>query len=104
LFYPPIGRWIAQWVAAPGIDPAALIPYAPEMYDTAAYERMHAFREPIVTVHLYSFYVLVVVVVLHVAAVVVTELREGGSIVSAMFTGRKILSGRAVDAESDRND
>jgi cytochrome b len=104
LFYPPIGRWIAQWVAAPGIDPAALIPYAPEMYDTAAYERMRAFREPIVTVHLYSFYVLVVVVVLHVAAVVVTELREGGSIVSAMFTGRKILSGRAVDAESDRND
>lgn len=104
LFYPPIGRWIAQWVAAPGVDPAALIPYAPEMYDTAAYERMRAFREPIVTVHLYSFYVLLVVVVLHVAAVVVTELREGGSIVSAMFTGRKILSGRPLDAESDRND
>jgi hypothetical protein len=26
---------------------------------------------------------------LHVTAVVITELREGGSIISAMFTGRK---------------
>jgi Ni/Fe-hydrogenase 1 B-type cytochrome subunit len=25
LFYPPIGSWIAQWVAAPGVDPATLV-------------------------------------------------------------------------------
>ena len=46
LFYPPIGSWIASWVAAPGIDPATLVPYAPEMYDKAAYEAMRAFRNP----------------------------------------------------------
>jgi cytochrome b len=32
-------------------------------------------------------------------AVVVTEMREGGSLVSAMFTGRKILAGRPADAD-----
>ena len=104
LFYPPIGHWIAQWVAAPDVAPGSLIPYAPEMYDAAAYASMRAFREPIALVHLYSFYVLVVVAVTHVAAVIVTELKEGGSIISAMFTGRKIISGRPVDEERSSHD
>jgi Ni/Fe-hydrogenase 1 B-type cytochrome subunit len=101
LFYPPIGHWIAQWVAAPDVAPDSLVPYAPKMYDAAAYESMRAFRKPFALVHLYSFYLLVVVAVMHVAAVIITELREGGSIISAMFTGRKIISGRPVD--EDRN-
>jgi cytochrome b len=97
LFYPPIGHWIAQWVAAPGVDPATLVPYSPDLYDKAAWDSMRAFRKPFALVHLYSFYVLAALVVLHVAAVVVTELKEGGSIVSAMFTGRKIISGTPAD-------
>ena len=28
LFYPPLGHWIAQWVAAPGVDPATLVAVA----------------------------------------------------------------------------
>jgi len=104
LFYPPIGHWIAQWVAAPDVAPGSLIPYATEMYNTAAYESMRAFRKPIALVHLYSFYVLVVVVFMHVAAVIVTELKEGGSIISAMFTGRKIISERPVHEERSSHD
>jgi cytochrome b len=99
LFYPPIGHWIAQWIAAPDVAPDSLVPYAPKMYDAAAYESMRAFRKPFALVHLYSFYLLVVVAVMHVAAVIITELREGGSIISAMFTGRKIISGRPVDED-----
>lgn len=104
LFYPPIGHWIMQWIAAPGVAPDSLVPYAPQMYDSAAYESMRAFRKPFALVHLYSFYVLVVVVVMHVAAVIVTELREGGSIISAMFTGRKIIRGRPVDEDRNSHD
>ncbi|MGR9086476.1 MAG: cytochrome b/b6 domain-containing protein [Gammaproteobacteria bacterium] len=99
LFYPPIGHLIAEWVARPGVVPDSLVPYAPEMYDSAAYESMRAFRKPIELVHLSNFYVLIAVVVLHVAAVVVTEVREGSSLISAMFTGRKIISGRPVDGD-----
>ena len=99
LFYPPIGHWIAQWVAAPDVAPDSLVPYAPKMYDAAAYESMRGFRKPFALVHLYSFYLLVIVAVMHVAAVIITELREGGSIISAMFTGRKIISGRPVDED-----
>jgi len=101
LFYPPIGYWIAQWVAAPGVAPGTLLPYSPEMYDAAAYADMRAFRKPFAIVHVYSFYALSVLVVLHVAAVVVTEVKEGGSIISAMFTGRKIISGHPVDEDRD---
>lgn len=99
LFYPPIGHWIARWVAAPDVPPGTLLPYAPEMYDAAAYESMRAYRKPIESVHLYNFYAFITVVLMHVAAVIATEVREGGVIISAMFTGRKIMSGRPVDEE-----
>jgi Ni/Fe-hydrogenase 1 B-type cytochrome subunit len=97
IFYPPFGHWIAQWIAAPNVDPATLTPLSRDLFDPGAYAAMRAFRGPFIEVHEIVFYVLAALVVLHVAAVVVTELREGGTIVSAMFTGRKILPGRPED-------
>ncbi|MGD2112744.1 MAG: cytochrome b/b6 domain-containing protein [Gammaproteobacteria bacterium] len=97
LFYPPLGAWIAGWIAGPGIDPATLVPYAKETYDAAAYEAMRAFRKPFITVHEYGFFVLLVFAVIHIVAVVATELRAGGNLVSAMITGRKTLSGPPRD-------
>jgi len=99
LFFPPIGRWIASWVAAPGVDPATLVPYAPEMYDKTAYAAMRDFRAPIVRIHYYGFYALLAVVFVHVVAVVVTEWRAGGNLVSAMFTGKKVLSEPPADRQ-----
>jgi len=104
LFYPPFGHWFAQWVAAPDATPASLAPYSPKMYDAAAYAEMRTFRKPFALAHLYSFYVLMVVVVLHIFSVVITEVKEGGSIISAMFTGRKIFRGRPVDEDRRNQD
>ncbi len=101
LFYPPFGHWVAQWVAAPGVQSEALVPYAPQMYDAQAYAGMRAFRKPFITAHEYSFFVLIFVVILHIAAVILTELREGGSIISAMFTGKKIFKNQPIDNEND---
>lgn len=97
LFWPPLGGWIAGWVAAAGVDATTLVPYAPEMYDAAAFEAMRAFRKPFITAHEYGFYALLVFAALHILAVVVTEVREGGGLVSAMITGRKVLSGPPAD-------
>jgi len=99
LFFPPVGRWIANWVAAPGVDPATLVPYAPEMYDKAAYAAMRDFRSPVVRIHHYGFYVLLGAVIVHVLAVVVTELRAGGNLISAMFSGKKVLSEPPADQQ-----
>ena len=100
IFYPPFGHWVARWIAAPGVDPSTLVPYAPELYDKVGYADLRAAREPVTIVHLYVFYMLAMTIVLHVIAVVVTELRAGGSLISAMFTGRKIISGQPVDIAS----
>ena len=104
LFYPPLGGWIAGWVAATGVDPGTLVPYAPQMYDEAAWEVMRAFRKPFITVHYYVFYTLLAMIVLHITAVVVTELREGGNLVSAMVTGRKVLSESPADLAAAGDD
>lgn len=97
IFYPPFGRWIAQWIAAPNVDPATLTPLTRNLMDEGVYAAMRSVRAPFAEVHVYTFYLLAVVVALHLIAVVITELREGGTIVSAMFTGRKILPGRPED-------
>lgn len=99
LFWPPFGSAFASWVAAPGIDPSLVRPGASELMDPAAYKAMRAFRSAFVEVHEINFYLLALMVVLHVVAVVVIERYEGGSIISAMFTGRKILSRRPADAD-----
>lgn len=99
IFYPPLGSWIAGWIAAPGVDPATLVPYAKEMYDPAAFEAMRAFRGPFIEIHETNFFVLCLVALVHIVAVVVTELRGGGNLVSAMISGRKVLRGKPEDAE-----
>jgi Ni/Fe-hydrogenase 1 B-type cytochrome subunit len=98
LFWPPFGHWFAAWVAAPGVDPATVQPGASDLIDKSSYEAMRAFRRPFVVVHEFTFYVLVAAIILHLIAVVLTELHEGGSITSAMFTGRKVLSRTPPDA------
>jgi cytochrome b len=97
LFYPPVGSWIAGWVAAPGVDSATLQPYAKATYDAAAYADMRAFRKPFIEVHEIGFYILLGLILLHILAVVITELREGGTLISAMFTGRKVLDQEPAD-------
>jgi cytochrome b len=98
LFYPPFGRWFAGWVAAPGINPATLAPYAPEMYDESSYAAMRDFRAPILRAHLYGFYAFLGLAIIHILAVVVAELR-GGNLISAMVSGKKILRETPVDRQ-----
>lgn len=97
IYFPPFGSWIAQWIAATGVDPATLVPYSPEMYDKASYEDMRSMREPFALVHLYGFYLLALGIVIHIGGVVITELREGGGLTSAMISGRKVLKGTPID-------
>ena len=85
LFWPPFGHILAGWIAAPGVDAGLIQPGASELIDKAAYESMRAFHAPFVEIHEITFYLIAIAVLLHLAAVVVTEVHEGGSITSAMF-------------------
>ena len=81
----------------PGVDPSTLVPYDKTGIDPAAWDAMRAFRSPFVTVHYWTFYSLLAAVVIHIVGVVVAEWREGGGIISAMITGRKVFDRQPVD-------
>lgn len=97
VYMPPLGGYFAEQVAAGTHDRALVRPYAPDTVDAEAYAAMRAFRAPVVAVHEFTFFLLVALVAIHVAAAVFAELK-GGAVVSAMFTGRKIFDRVPIDA------
>ena len=102
LYLPPFGHEIAEWVTGSGEEHDKiknLKPGSKEDVDSAAYAEMRQFRKPFIATHVYSFYVLLVAIVLHIAAVVFMEVREKNGLVSAMFTGNKIASKKPVDLD-----
>ena len=99
---PPFGQKIAEWVTNTNGDQAMidnLKPYAKSGYDEKRYEQMRKYRKPFITIHYYSFYMLVIGILFHVAGVIYSELKEGCGLISAMFTGRKVFDKKPVDAD-----
>lgn len=99
VYMPPFGNTMREWVAADTHPPALVRPYSPDTVNAAAYAEMRAFRSPIVATHESTFFVLLALIAIHVAAAVFAELREGGGVISAMFTGRKVSAREPADAE-----
>lgn len=91
VYMPPLGGLFAEWVASPDMDPAGVRPYAPETVNAQSYEAMRAFRAPVLETHETTYFILLGLISLHIAAAVLTDVRQGGGVISAMFTGRKFL-------------
>jgi len=100
VFMPPFGNSVREWVAADTHEPALVRPYAPETVNADAWSEMRAFRAPVIDVHEFNFYLLLSLIGIHIAAAIVTEFREGGTVISAMFTGTKIHDDVPVDLGS----
>ncbi len=99
LYWPPLGSWIAEWVAPTGVDPSTLLPGDKAMADAAAWDAMRSFRKPYITLHELVFFVLSAAIVVHIAAVVLGEIRERVGLVSAMFHGNKVMPKQPVDMD-----
>jgi cytochrome b len=99
LLMPPLGHWIANWIAAPGVDPGTLIPGNKAMFDAVAWDAMRAFRQPFKTLHVYAFYALCGLIPVHILAVVIAELKERSGLVSAMIHGYKYSQKQPVELE-----
>lgn len=104
LYYPPLGSWVAQWVAPAGVDPASLVAGNKTMVDALAWEEMRAFRKPFISLHEPIFFLLLGAIALHVAGVVISEIKEHSGLVSAMITGDKALTKRPVDMPDQPHD
>ena len=104
LYMPPIGHKIAQWVSISeqgNGETVILKPGSKENIDKEAYQEMRAFRKPIITTHKYAFYTLIFAILLHIAGVIVAEIKERSGLVSAMFTGDKVHSKKPVDFDKE---
>ncbi len=97
IYYPPFGSAVASYIAADGVDPASLIPYQKEGVNAEKMASLKAFKSPFGKIHLYSAYLLMFLIIIHIAAVVRAEVKEGDSLVSSMFSGKKILSEKPHD-------
>jgi cytochrome b len=98
IYYPPFGSIVERYIAADPDLVGQLKPYDESQVDPEKFAELKAFKKPFGLVHLYTAYVLLALLVVHIAAVIVTERREGGALISAMFTGKKYLRGTPEDA------
>lgn len=100
VYYPPFGSYVAEYVASPGVNPDSIIPYNSAGTDEAKVKNLKAFKSPFGKVHLYSAYTLMFFIFIHIFFVIRTEIREGGGLISAMFTGTKLLKKKPADLDS----
>lgn len=99
IYYPPFGSIAAGYVAAEGVDPATIRPYDKTGVAEERYKALGSFKGPFGTLHIYTSYVLIFMILLHIVAVVRAEIVEGGGLVTAMINGKKVLSGKPEDLE-----
>ncbi|MDT8427227.1 MAG: cytochrome b/b6 domain-containing protein [Pseudomonadales bacterium] len=100
LYFPPFGHEFAEWVTAAGEDHSllqGLQPGVKEGLNPEAYAAMRRFRAPFIEIHEIVYYLLLGAIFLHIAAVVITEIKEKQGLVSAMLTGEKILDKPSED-------
>lgn len=88
LYHPPFGALFADYLASPGVDPATLQPMDPAGADPARWRILMKFKTAVVgKIHEWGAYIVLGLGVLHIAGVIMTESKSGGSVIGPMFTG-----------------
>ncbi len=95
IYFPPFGQTMKTWVAE---DVNKIVkPYSKENINKDKFAEMRAFRKPFIITHVYAFYFLLILILVHVFAIIMTEIKERSGLISAMFTGRKVFPKKPVD-------
>ncbi len=100
LYFPPFGHEFAEWATAAGEDHSkleGLVPGAKEMLDPEGYAAMRRFRAPFIEIHEIGFWVMLLAIFGHIAAVVISEVKERDGLISAMFSGYKVFRDKPKD-------
>jgi len=97
IYYPPFGNIAANYVAADGVSPSAIKPYDKAGTNADRLVELQAFKKPIGMIHVYGAYVLWLLILIHVIAVIRTETNGEGTLISAMFSGKKHLPRKPED-------
>lgn len=99
IYYPPLGNTMKAWIAKDATRPDLIKPYSNENVDETKNKEMKAFRKPIIGTHEKLYFILIFLIIIHIAAAVITDIRERNGIVSSMLTGIKVFGKRPVDVD-----
>ena len=91
IYAPPFGNIAATYVSAEGVSPYSIKPYDKTGTDADKLTKLQAFKKPFGVVHVYGAYLLWILILLHVVAVIRADSGGEGTLISAMFTGKKYL-------------
>jgi Ni/Fe-hydrogenase 1 B-type cytochrome subunit len=103
LYYPPFGPIVAAFVAGPGVDPAQITWRTErELTNDYRFGYINMVKSATGFAHTYGAYVLMLFIAVHVTGAILTETRQNSGAISAMFSGRKVLKVRPLDADSPK--
>lgn len=91
IYYPPFGDFAASYVAAEGVSPDQIMPYDETGTEPEKYARLKAFKGPFGDVHIYGAYLLWFLILVHLINVIRADAKGHGTLISAMFSGKKHL-------------
>ena len=97
VYYPPFGGAIAQYIADENTPAQNILPYNKQGTDPQKLAQVDAMKDIAGEVHEIAAFTLMFIILLHIFIVVRMEVREEGRIISAMFSGKKIVTQKPED-------
>lgn len=97
VYYPPFGGAIAQYIADENTSAQNIKPYDKRGSDPQKLAKIKTVKDIAGEVHELAAFTLMFIILLHIFIVVRMEVREGGGLISAMFSGKKIVSEKPED-------
>ena len=91
IYYPPFGKTAARYVAAEDVSIDQIKPYDKTGTDTIKLTELKTFKKPFGMIHIYGAYLLWLLVFVHLVAVIRADAGGEGTLISAMFSGKKHL-------------
>ena len=91
IYFPPFGKYAARYVAAEDVSIDQIKPYDKTGTDTDKLTELQTFKKPFGMIHIYGAYLLWLLVFIHLVAVIRADSGGEGTLISAMFSGKKHL-------------
>ncbi|PKG58171.1 cytochrome b/b6 domain-containing protein [Shewanella sp. GutDb-MelDb] len=98
IYYPPFAGVVTRYIAADNVDPTTIKAYDDTGVNLDKKASMKPYKSLAGDIHLYSVYLLMLLILLHIIGVVLAEVRHQPGIISAMFSGKKRIAGRCEDS------
>lgn len=97
IYYPPFGSAVQHYLAQDNVEPSSLLPYDPTGVDPQKADAMKPMKGLAGEIHVYAVYLLLLMIVIHVAAVIHAEVCRQPGLISAMISGKKLIQGEPKD-------